>query len=180
MSKYVIRKSRVDDFESLIVLYKNVVDHMFANDINQWDHEYPSEEIIRCDIESGHHFVISEGHKVIATMVLDSNQDEQYKTVHWKSYNKDVLVIHRLAVSPLHEGKGLATLMCEFAEEYARKNGYKSIRLDAYAGNKRSNKLYYEKLGYSRAGGFCYFRRKAIPFYCYEKEIPEIKKPHSS
>lgn len=170
MSIHVIRKSNIRDLESTLDLFIKVTDLMLEHNVDQWNYDYPNEESIRQDIASGNHYIMAENDIIIGTIVLDSNQDEQYKSVHWNTRNKDVLVIHRLGVLPQSQGQGIATRLCQFAEEYGRENGYKTIRLDAYAGNKISNGLY-EKVGYQRANGYCYFRKKAIPFYCYDKRI---------
>lgn len=170
MSIHVIRKSNIKDLESILDLFIKVTDAMLENNIVQWNYDYPNEGIIRQDIASGNHFVIADNETVIGTIVLDSNQDEQYKSIHWNTRNKDVLVIHRLGVLPQSQGQGVATKLCQFAEEHGEENGFTAIRLDAYAGNRISNGLY-EKLGYQRANGYCYFMKKAIPFYCYDKKL---------
>lgn len=178
MSINGIRKSNTDDLESTLDLFIKVTDLMLEHGIDQWNYDYPNEDSIRKDIASGNHFVFSENGVVLGTILLDVNQDEQYKSIHWNTTNNNVLVIHRLGVLPKAQGKGIAKKLCRFAEDYARDNGYNVMRLDAYAGNTISNGLYI-KLGYQRANGYCYFRKKAIPFYCYDKRVV-IKKPHST
>jgi len=170
MTEYKIRRSEPHDYQVTIDIFKKVSDHMTENGIHQWDDEYPNEEVVKADIESDDHYVLEVDGTVVGTVVLDSNQDEQYKTVHWKTRNDAVFVIHRLSVHPDYQGQGIGYQLCKFAEKVAREKEMKSIRLDAYAGNPGSNHLY-QKLGYTRANGFCYFRRKAIPFYCYEKVL---------
>ena len=174
MSIHVIRNSNIRDLKSTLDLFVKVTDWMLGHGIDQWNYDYPNEETIRQDIASGNHFVITENKTVIGTILLDSIQDEQYRSIHWNTKNKDVMVIHRLGVLPQSQGQGIATSLCKFAEVYGRNNGYKTIRLDAYAGNLISNGLY-EKLGYQRANGYCYFRKKAIPFYCYDKKLQKLK-----
>jgi len=170
MKIHGIRKSNANDLDSTLDLFIKVTDLMLENGIDQWNYDYPNEESIRQDIASENHFVIVEDGVVLGTILLDKNQDEQYKSIHWNTRNKDVLVIHRLGVLPKAQGQGLAKKLCNFAEDYAKENGYKVIRLDAYAGNPISNGLYI-KMGYQRANGYCYFRKKSIPFYCYDKLI---------
>lgn len=170
MSIHTIRKSNINDLESTLDLFVRVTDLMLEHGIDQWNYDYPNEEIIRQDIISGNHYVTVLDGVVVGTILLDTNQEDQYKSIHWSTRNKDVMVIHRLGVLPSAQGQGIAKELCLFAEDYARENGYKTIRLDAYAGNHISNGLY-QKLGYKRANGYCYFRQKAIPFYCYDKMI---------
>ncbi|MFD2880470.1 GNAT family N-acetyltransferase [Paenibacillus rhizoplanae] len=61
------------------------------------------------------------------------------------------LIMHRLAVHPEIQGKGIARRLIAFAEEFARSSGYRSIRLDTYAKNDRVLKLY-PSLGYLQRG----------------------------
>lgn len=170
MSIHGIRKSNVNDLKSTLDLFIKVTDLMLENGIDQWNYDYPNEESIRNDIASGNHFVLTENGVVVGTILVDENQDKQYESIHWNTRNRNVLVIHRLGVLPKAQGQGLAKKLCQFAEEYARDNDYKVIRLDAYAGNPISNGLY-SKLGYQRANGYCYFRKKSVPFYCYDKIV---------
>ena len=57
----------------------------------------------------------------------------------------------------------------EFAEEFARKNDYSSIRLDAYSQNDRVLKFYNKRNYY--ISGKVNFPEREYHFYCMEKEI---------
>lgn len=59
----------------------------------------------------------------------------------------------------------------DLAEAHAKQNTYVSIRLDAYAGNPPTVKLY-ERRGYRKAGQV-YFPRRTLPFFCFEKILRE-------
>jgi len=160
--------AKQENIQSTLSLFHAVTKKMLDENVDQWNYDYPSIEVIEMDIEAKEQYVILDGETVVGTIVLNDSQDEQYHNVHWKSKREKVFVIHRLAVHPDYQNQGIAKKLCQYAEEMAIKHNYLSIRLDAYAGNKGSNRLY-QKLGYTRANGFCYFRKKAIPFYCYEK-----------
>jgi ribosomal protein S18 acetylase RimI-like enzyme len=54
----------------------------------------------------------------------------------------------------------------EFAELYATRSGYASVRLDAYTGNPRSVNLY-RRRGYREVGQIR-FPRRELPFWCFE------------
>ena len=165
-----ILKGTLQDVKSTHKMFTSITDVLLHNQIDQWNYDYPDPETLTKDVESGYNFIIRHGDEVVASIALNAIQDEQYKFVLWSKRDKDVLVIHRLGVHPDYQGHGLGKKMCLFAEKYAKENGYKNIRLDAYSGNPISNSMY-EKLGYKKANGYCYFRKKAIPFYCYEKEV---------
>lgn len=170
MSINTIEKSTIEDLGSTLKLFIKVTDKMLANNIDQWNYDYPDKKTITKDILSGNHYVIRDKGAVVGTIVLDDNQDDQYRNVHWSTRNSRILVIHRLGVHPDYQGQGIGKRLCLFAEEFGRNHNFKAIRLDAYSGNDSSNRLY-KGLGYSRVNGLCYFRKKVIPFYCYDKVL---------
>lgn len=165
-----ITKGTPADVENTMKMFVSITDVLLDNGIDQWNYDYPDLKTLSADVEKEENYVIRDKGVIAASMVLNDEQDEQYEKIHWKHRNDAVLVIHRLGVHPHYQGKGLGKKMCLFAEVFGKSNGFKSIRLDAYAGNKISNTLY-QKLGYTKANGYCYFRKKSIPFYCYEKQI---------
>jgi len=93
--------------------------------------------------------------------------DEEYKAIDWLSPNENNIYIHRLSVVPEEQGKGYAQDLMDFAEDYARKNNFLSVRLDTYSQNKRNQK-FYEKRGYQRLDDIFYPKQSEHPFHCYE------------
>ncbi len=165
-----IVKAKVEDIEAIMSIFKQCTKILLEANIDQWDGSYPTVEIFQHDINEGNVFVIKEDQKILATITLNSQQDDQYKAIKWKFQLEKVLVIHRLAVSPDAQGKGYGRKLCEFTESYGAENGFEVIRLDAYSGNSISCMLY-EKLNYHRAEGYCWFHGNKLPFYCYEKRL---------
>ncbi len=165
-----IEKAKLDDIEAILTIFKHCTEAMLKADIHQWDGKYPTAAIFQKDIENGCVFIIKSDTAILATITLNSQQDDQYKTIKWKYLAEKVLVIHRLAVSPNAQGKGLGRQLCIFSESFGLNNGFEVIRLDAYSGNTVSCGLY-EKLDYHRAEGFCWFHGNELPFYCYEKRL---------
>lgn len=99
----------------------------------------PMEKIPKCEM-----YVLESGGEICASMVLNSEQAEEYKKVPWEfaASPNEVLVIHTLCVPPEKSGHGFATKMLKFAMDYARKNAFKVIRLDTYAHNEPAKSLY--------------------------------------
>ena len=100
---------------------------------------------------------------------INEDQSPEYKELVWSDEGGRVLVIHRLAVNPEWQKQGVGRQLMDFAENYAMKKGYTSIRLDAYSGNPGALNLY-ECRGYKKVGQL-FFPRRELPFYCYEKMI---------
>ena len=77
------------------------------------------------------------------------------------------MYIHRLAVHPEYQGKGFAQKMMDYAEDYARKENYISVRLDTFSQNHR-NQRFYEARGYQKLGDIYFPKQSVHPFHCYE------------
>ena len=167
---YSIIKASMTDYESILHLYKKCTRHLESIGIHQWDDTYPSPGMLRNNIRDGVTWVIRVQEVVIATVTLDSDQDEKFNAIYWAYPSDRVLVIHRLCVDPDHQGRGLARYMIAFSEKYAEDHGYEVIRLDAFLGNTYSQKLY-RKLHYHEAIGYCYYPPDDIMCNCFEKKI---------
>jgi len=166
----VIETAEVKDIKSILKVFEECTTELLSANIQQWDGTYPTKEIFQLDIKEKQVFIIRNENKILATITLNDQQDEQYEAIRWKYNSKKVLVIHRLAVSPKAQGMGLGKMLCQYSEAYGHKNGYDVIRLDAYSGNEISCGMY-EKLNYQRAEGICWFHGNELPFYCYEKQL---------
>ncbi|MFA5992759.1 MAG: GNAT family N-acetyltransferase [Candidatus Pacearchaeota archaeon] len=149
-----IRKAKPSDAERIYeIIVKCKVD-MKRKGEEQWPEHYPTMENVAGDIKGGSLYVVEDGEeneKVVACMSIDTNQPKPYFLVKWKLDDKNPLMIHRIAVLPSEQGKGIAGKLVEFAENFARENNHKSIRLDTYAKNISSN-AFYRKKGYVHRG----------------------------
>lgn len=146
---------------------------MESRGIYQWGEYYPTLEIIQDDIESELLYIIKENDTVLGIITLNEEQPSEWGGINWSTQEGRPLMIHRLAVNPKWQKRGVGRRLLDFAEKYAICNEYTSIRLDAYSGNPRALKLY-EKHKYKRMGQV-YFPMRELPFYCYEKILKQRK-----
>jgi ribosomal protein S18 acetylase RimI-like enzyme len=165
-----ILQAQNTDATRIATLFKLATDAMIATGINQWNYTYPLLEHVMEDIWHQSCFVFKEEGEILATITLDDRQDAQYANIRWQHPGSKALVIHRLAVLPSAQGRKLGKQMCLFAEDFAGKNDFEVIRLDAYSRNPVSLRLY-RSLGYYQVNGFCYFHKNPLPFYCFEKKV---------
>ena len=105
--------------------------------------------------------------KLVASISLCMHMDEVYLPVKWKTKNDNNLYIHRLAVHPDFQKKGIGKILMDFAEKYAKEKKFASVRLDTFSVNKRNLK-FYESRGYQRLEGIYFPKQSEFPFYCYE------------
>jgi ribosomal protein S18 acetylase RimI-like enzyme len=161
-----------NDLDEIMDLIRNCIEDMRSQGIFQWDEKYPTREIFQHDIETGSLHAVKRDNEIVGIVSMTEEQPPEYSTVNWSAQGGRILVVHRLAVNPVWHRRGIAGKLLNHVEEYATKNKYTSIRLDAYSGNPRALGLY-EKHRYKRVGQV-HFPRRDLPFYCYEKVLRSI------
>ncbi|MFK8038348.1 MAG: GNAT family N-acetyltransferase [Crocinitomicaceae bacterium] len=164
-----IEKGRLSDLEPIFKIYLNAKHELEKKGIYQWTDQYPTKSIIESDLQKGVLYMLKYGNKIIGAINLSEEQEKEYQTVKWRFNHSKALVIHRLVINPKHQGLGYAQKSMAFAENFARKMGYSSIRLDAYSYNKRVID-FYQKRNYVIRGDVNFPGRKYV-FHCMEKEI---------
>jgi ribosomal protein S18 acetylase RimI-like enzyme len=162
-----IVKAQIEDFDNVLKLVSDIIKDMEIKGNPQWDENYPTKEILENDIKNGSLFVMVENVRFIALCALTENEEPQYLGINWMDKNSKALEIHRIAVHPNWQKRGIARKLLDFAEDHTQKNGYSSMRLDTYCKNSRMIKIL-EKRGYNRTGEI-FFPPLTLPFYCYEK-----------
>ncbi|MDT3428376.1 ribosomal protein S18 acetylase RimI-like enzyme [Paenibacillus forsythiae] len=146
-----IRKGKMEELEPIMELIAECVRVMREGGSDQWDETYPNAEVITGDIGRGTLYVFEEDGGLAGIIVLDENQAEQYGEIDWAQTEGPFLMMHRLAVHPKVQGKGIARRLIAFAESFAAEQGYKSIRMDTYSRNLKALELY-RSLGYEIRG----------------------------
>ena len=163
----MIRCAKISEISEILTLTKACTNYMVKNGINQWNEHYPSKKAFENDIERSELFVLEKDNEIIGTLVITSLMDEEYIPIQWLTPNTKNAYVHRLSVHPVHQGKGYAQNLMTFAEIYAQKNKFISIRLDTFSQNKRNQK-FYETRGYQRLGDIYFPKQSEHPFHCYE------------
>ena len=164
----MIRRAKLTDLESLLMIKDLVVIDMAKHNIFQWDHSYPAAVHFQQDIENGTLYVIEDHNQICGFACIDQNQAPEYKTLDWHSPDQ-AYVIHRLAIHPECGGRGYASQMIRFAEEHALKNGIRDLRIDTLSKNHRAQALF-RKAGFEYIGDV-HFPRKTEPFCCFHKTL---------
>lgn len=162
----MIRKGKKDDIPAVMNMVRDTVRIMKEENNDQWDETYPTASIFETDIQNGSLFVLEEEGQVIGSITVDQNQPAEYKPIPWRK--EDVsFIFHRLVVNPQSRGKGEATKLIHYAEQYAIANQVPYMRIDTYSLNKKAQKLF-EKNGYIKVGEMPY-HGKTSPYFCYDK-----------
>ncbi len=169
----MILKVQFSDLDAIYALTKSCGQHLIDKGIFQWNEFYPSKEVLKKDIQLDQLYKFVENDQIIGIVVLTEIEDEEYKRVKWLTKNGGNLYIHRLAVHPNFQGKGIAKHLMDFAENFAEINKYQSVRLDTFSQNKR-NQQFYENRNYIKLEEIYFPNQSKFPFYCYELILNEF------
>jgi hypothetical protein len=128
----MIRKASYEDIPELMELFAKARSIMRASgNMHQWNNGYPSEEIVRNDIDNEVCQVLcDESGKIIATMAFIQGPDPTYAVIYDGAWIDDspYHVIHRIAV---HEpGHHAAEKLFEWAFMHTS-----SLRIDTHKDN---------------------------------------------
>tara|TARA_R110000868_G_scaffold366212_1_gene629129 strand:- start:148 stop:648 length:501 start_codon:yes stop_codon:yes gene_type:complete len=162
-----MRAAKISEIPDILKITKACALQMSENGIHQWNEHYPSKTAFENDINRNELFVLEENSKIIGTIVISTLMDHEYLPIKWLTPNQNNVYIHRLAVHPEYQGKGFAQKMMDYAEDYARKENYISVRLDTFSQNHR-NQRFYEARGYQKLGDIYFPKQSVHPFHCYE------------
>tara|TARA_B100000214_G_scaffold8714_1_gene6351 strand:+ start:420 stop:929 length:510 start_codon:yes stop_codon:yes gene_type:complete len=165
-----IKLAKLRDLDRVKEIAEACAEKMIEDNIFQWNENYPSKEIFREDIKNNALFVAKINSEIVGCIMLSSYKDDVYKNVKWISEDNNNLYIHRLAVHPRFQKKGIARKMMDYAEAFAKSKNYKSIRLDTFSKNHRNNK-FYKLRGYIKLDDVFFPNQSVFPFHCYEKLI---------
>lgn len=163
----MILKAQLSNLDTIHKLTQACAKAMIRNGIYQWNEQYPTRERILQDIELEELYILKENTYIKGMIVLTECMDKEYQSIKWLTTTNQNLYVHRLAINPTYWSQGYAQKLMGFAEQYAHKKKYLSIRLDTFSQNQRNQK-FYETRGYKRLGDIYFPKQSIHPFHCYE------------
>ncbi len=172
----MIQTAKLSQIAEILAITKACGEKMELEGIFQWNENYPNFEAFQKDIARKELYVFISENTVLGCIVISTKMDEEYKAVKWLTETSNHYYIHRLAVHPDHQGKGIARKMMDFAENISIQNNIVSIRLDTFSRNIRNNK-FYEARSYKRLGNIFFPKQSEFPFYCYELPLTKNNEP---
>ena len=169
------RLARQQEIESVVSLYNKTKNDLLKKNLLQWGNwgeGYPDREFVKKSVSKKELFVLTLNEKIIGTVGLNQIQSVEWKNIPWNGRIKNSLIIHAMIIDPTQQGNGYGSKLLESCENYAKNQGLKYIRLDAFTKNKISNKLYitrdYKNLGIVI---FKFKPENNQEYYCYEKKL---------
>ena len=164
-----VEKAKAGNILEVMYLLQHCIEDFNKNSVYQWHMSYPDYFRLLREVEKETLYIIKSKGVCIGTITFDELQESAFDEIEWKNNTDKFIVIHRIAVFPTWQKKGVGRKLIEFAEKKAKESGYKSIRLDVASSSEHLIKLY-ESIGYSYTGDILYPKQKE-PFKCLEKVI---------
>ena len=164
-----IVKAKPSDLVEILYLVRVCIKDMNSRGIKHWNSAYPDAELLQKDLSDESIYLAKDKGVCKGMISLVTSQPEEYKEVEDEDKGSKTLYVLRLAVHPGWQGQGIAGMMIDFSEKYAKENGFKCIQLDVFSQEIKGVEVYTER-NYSEVGKF-YSNFQKTPFICYEKKL---------
>lgn len=133
------KKATQDDLEAMMAILEQGKAFLRSQGIDQWQRGYPDRATLADDIAKGDAYVLVEDGVVVATATVPFADEPYYAGITdgaWKTTGRPYAVIHRMAVSGGHKGRGIASAMLREIDRLCEDNGVFSIKVDTHPDNK--------------------------------------------
>ncbi|KAF2342714.1 GNAT family N-acetyltransferase [Flavobacterium tistrianum] len=158
--KLSLRKANLSEIPQIWEILQDAIEQRRLDGSSQWQDGYPNELSIKSDIENGYGYVFTEDESILAYAAIIFDKEPAYENIEGKWLTDgDYTVVHRVAVSKLAKGKGIATKLFESIEGLSVENKIYSIKVDTNFDNTPMLKIL-DRLKYTYCGEV-YFRGSA-------------------
>src|SRR5690606_24091969 len=165
---YSFRKAKIGEESKIWDILEAGIQRRKEDGSTQWQDGYPNPAVVHNDIVKGVGFVLVDQDEIVGYCAVLINDEPQYANIRgeWIT-NGDFVVMHRVAVSEKHLGKGLAQKMFDHIEEYAVANTIYSIKGDTNVDTAAMIRIF-EKAGYKYCGEVTF---RGTPRKAFEKVL---------
>ena len=138
-----IRLAKKNDLNKIVNIINQAKLSLKEQGINQWQRNYPNANIIGKDINSNSCYVLEENGKLFASFAISFNGDIDYDNIYEGNWKKDdkYSVVHRVAITKEHCGKGLASKLLNFAQNISKQKNINYMKIDTHNDNLKMRKV---------------------------------------
>ena len=166
-----VRRARPDELDAIWALVQRAVERMHQRGNDQWGDQYPAREDFAEDIEQGELWCVADdSDAVLGVAAVICRHEPDYAGVPFRK-PEPALSMHRVAVDPVQEGRGVGSALFEQFERLGRERGVEALRIDTYDLNDRMQFLI-RKHGFDYVGD-THYPRRPLPYHCYEKILED-------
>ena len=130
--KRIIREARLADMDAIMQVFSAAKRIMRqSGNMHQWGEGYPSEDVVKADMEKKGAFVVEEDNKVVGYFAFLPSPDPTYNRIYdgkWIDDEQAYHVVHRIASYP--EVHGVFSSILDFCSSLDT-----NIRIDTHRDN---------------------------------------------
>lgn len=132
-----------NDVSKIMEIIKQAQQFLKDQGINQWQDNYPNEEVINNDINNNNCYVIADGQMIVAFGAIIFAEEPTYKIIEGGSWLNDdsYCVIHRLAVNQAYRNQKIASMFIEYVKNLCISKDIYNIRIDTHQDNLIMQKM---------------------------------------
>ncbi|EOH98987.1 hypothetical protein UAY_02256 [Enterococcus moraviensis ATCC BAA-383] len=150
-----LRKAIPTDLDRIMEIIQSARTLLQEKNIPQWQNgEGPNETQLKHDISMQQCYVLIVDDTIAGLGIISSDSEppyEQLKNGKWIKTRGHYAVIHRVALDPAYQGRGLALLLMNLLITTARLSNFLDIRIDTHPKNKAMQQLI-TRAGFSYQG----------------------------
>ncbi|MBS7233469.1 GNAT family N-acetyltransferase [Flavobacterium psychroterrae] len=148
----ILRKADIAEIPLIWNILQDAIEQRRQDGSTQWQDGYPNELTIQNDIKNGCAYVLTENNSILCYAAIIFDKEPAYESIQGKWLtNGDYAVVHRVAVSKLAKGKGIATKLFKNIEDLCLKQNIYSIKVDTNFDNVPMLKIL-DRLSYTYCG----------------------------
>lgn len=166
--RVVIRPACPADLDGIWAMVRRAVVHMNELGNPQWGEDYPTRDFYAGDIGRGELYAAVIDGQPAGVACVNTAESPEYDPLPWTTV-RPAMVIHRMAIDPAFQRRGVGSALFAFAEEEARRRGLSSMRIDTYCLNDRMQALI-RKMGFTRVGEI-HLHGRPLAYPCFEKAL---------
>lgn len=164
-----IHKATPQDLIEVLYLLNASVTEMNQEGLKHWNSAYPGVDLMVKSIESETLHLLKDNGIAKGMVILSTDEPEEYKNIEWQGKDDKVLFIRFLIVHPKWKVSNIASMLVEYAENFAKEQSYSTIRIDVYSGIKGADELCTGN-GFNQTGQF-HSSFQQTPYFAYEKSL---------
>lgn len=137
------RKAVMEDMPRILEIVAYARESLKKHGVDQWQGGYPSEELLRQDVEDGELYVLCHGAEVAAFFFLTAKPEPSYEEITDGKWTPDIpyCILHRAAVAREYRSTGMAEELLRQVERLTREQGGRAVRVDTHKKNKSMQNL---------------------------------------
>lgn len=147
------RIAEMEDIKGIMKIVKKAQNYLKEQGIDQWQNNYPNEDVIQNDIANNEFYVLIEDNNIVGIAALSFKGENTYEKIYegkWITDN-DYGVIHRMAVDMDKNRRGFGSNIIREIEKVCISRDIRSIKIDTHRKNKSMRSLL-EKNGFNYCG----------------------------